>query len=178
MVIYKQHIESQFLEFKEIYDVYSNKVFNLALSYVQNFEDAEEITQDVFVAVHHSLGSFKQKSNIYTWVYRIAINKCLDFIKAKKRKKRVAFITSIFYEGRVDLKHEILEPNHPGVLLEDKDELNNVFKQINKLPQNQKTAIILQKIHNMRQQEVAEIMNISPKAVGQLIQRAKLNLQK
>jgi RNA polymerase sigma factor (sigma-70 family) len=66
-------------------------VFNLALQYVQNYEEAQEIAQDVFVSVNQSMPTFKGESSIKTWVYRITINKSLDHIKAKKRKKTFRF---------------------------------------------------------------------------------------
>lgn len=153
-------------------------VYNLALNYVQNIEDAQEITQDVFVNIYQSLNSFQEKSSMSTWIYRITINKSLDFIKAKKRKKRFAFLTSIFFDGTIELKYNPPEINHPGILLEDREELENLFKKINELPDNQKTALILHKIEQKSQIEVAEIMNLSPKAVESLIQRAKINLAK
>jgi RNA polymerase sigma factor (sigma-70 family) len=153
-------------------------VYNLALHYTQNVEDAEEITQDVFVAAHDGYGKFKHEAAITTWLYRITINKSLDFLKAKKRKKRFAIITSLFYDDSNNLKHDTADHRHPGVLLEDQENINRLFEQINKLPSNQKTAIILQKIEDKTQAEVAEIMNISIKAVSQLMQRAKVNLSK
>lgn len=153
-------------------------VYNLALHYLQHKEDAQEITQDVFVTVYQSLATFKEESAISTWIYRITINKCLDFIKAKRRKKRFAFITSLFFEGSSDLKHNPSEFNHPGIQLEDKEALENIFKQINQLPDAQKTALILHKIEQKTQIEVAVIMKLSPKAVESLIQRAKSNLSK
>jgi len=153
-------------------------VYNLALSYVQNMEDAEEITQDVFVSVHQSLDSFQEKSAITTWMYRITINKCLDFLKAGQRKKRFAFFISLFYSDGHTLKHHPIAYNHPGILLEDKEALEHLFKQINALPENQKTALILHKIEQKSQIEVAEIMNLSLKATESLIHRAKINLSK
>lgn len=153
-------------------------VFNLALQYVQNREDAEEITQDVFVAVHQSFSTFKQESSISTWIYRITINKSLDYIKAKKSKKRFAFFTSLFHENSSDLIHEIASFDHPGILLEDKEALKILFTQINELPNNQKTALILHKIEHKSQVEVAEIMGLSTKAIESLMHRAKMNLAK
>jgi len=153
-------------------------VYNLALNYVQNLEDAEEITQDVFVTVYQSFHSFQENSALQTWIYRITINNALDFLKAKKRKKRFAFFTSIFYEDSNDIKYNPPEFNHPGVLLEDKEALENLFKKINTLPDKQKTALILHKIEQKSQKEVAEIMTLSSKAVESLIQRAKINLSK
>ena len=154
-------------------------MYNLALHYVQNIEDAQDITQDVFVAVYQSLNSFRQASYVSTWIYRITINKSLDFIKSKKRKKRFAFVTSLFFNGSNDLKHDLIENiNHPGIILENKEAVNTIFHQINQLPANQKTALLLTKLEQKTQTEVAKIMNISTKAVESLLQRAKINLLK
>lgn len=166
------------MTFEEIYHAHKNLVFNLALQYVQNYEDAEEISQDVFVSIHQSIGSFNENSKLSTWIYRITINKSLDFVKAKQRKKRFGFLTSLFYDDSNDVKHDAPHFDHPGVQLEDKEGLANLFKHINQLPDNQKTALILSKIEQKSQAEIAELMNLSPKAVESLVQRAKTNLSK
>lgn len=153
-------------------------VYNLALQYVQNIEDAEEITQDVFISVHKNMGGFNNLSTVSTWIYRITINRSLDHLKAKNRKKRFAFITSIFSDNKEDLKYEPPVFDHPGVVLEQKEALRQLFAFINELPDNQKTALILMKLENKTQAETAEIMNISAKAVESLVQRAKTNLTK
>ena len=166
------------MNFNEIYDAYSKLVYNLALQYVQNTEDAREITQDTFVSVYQSIHSFQGKSQISTWIYRITINKCLDFIKSRQRKKRFAVLVSLFSSSSEDLSHDHHTFDHPGILLEQKEEVKNIFDQINLLPSNQKTALILSKIEQKTQKEIAEIMNISPKAVESLVQRAKTQLAK
>jgi RNA polymerase sigma-70 factor (ECF subfamily) len=150
----------------------------LALQYVQNQEDAQEITQDVFVAVHHAMSNFKGKSSVSTWIYRIAINKSLDFLKAKQRKKRFTFLSSLFYPDSNEIKYDTATFDHPGVLLEHKEAIIEIFKYINELPDAQKTALILAKIEHKPQAEVAEIMELSLKAVEGLLQRAKNNLSK
>ena len=63
------------MDFEKIYNEYKNLVYNLALQYVQNQTDAQEITQDTFLSIYKNLDSFQRKSSIKTWVYRIAINK-------------------------------------------------------------------------------------------------------
>ncbi len=153
-------------------------VYNLSLQYVQNVEDAQEITQDVFVSVHENIQSFRQDASVSTWMYQITINKSLDFIKSRQRKKRFAFITSLFYDNSSHIKHHAPEHNHPGVQMEDKEAVAILFKKINTLPDNQKTALILHKIEHKSQTEVAEIMNLTTKAVESLVQRAKTNLSK
>lgn len=165
-------------DFEEIYHAHHRAVFNLALQYVQHPDDAREITQDVFVSVHESLSDFRNESKISTWIYRITINKSLDFIKASKRKKRFAFFTSLFQEDGREVNHQNHNFNHPGVQLESKEKLQFLFQCINQLPENQKTVIILSKIEQKSQAEIAEIMNLHIKAVESLVHRAKQNLLK
>lgn len=165
------------MTFDEIYVKYSKLVFNLALQYVQQKEDAEEIAQDVFLSVYKSLKEFQYKSDIQTWIYRITINKSLDFIKTKKRNKVIKFIVAWFQDEQHEIHISSQDFDHPGILLEQKEALQKIFQDINTLPDNQKTAIILSKIEQKSQKEVAEIMNISSKAVESLLQRAKTNLR-
>jgi RNA polymerase sigma factor (sigma-70 family) len=82
------------LTFEQLYKLHTDLVYNLALQYVQNTADAEEIAQDVFMSVHKNMHKFKGKSSVKTWIYRITINKSLDFIKAKTRTKRSFFFNS------------------------------------------------------------------------------------
>ncbi|MCE3296947.1 MAG: hypothetical protein K0R65_2661 [Crocinitomicaceae bacterium] len=151
-------------------------VFNLVLQYVQNQEDAQEITQDIFLKVHQNLPGFNENSAVSTWIYRISINTSLDFIKSRQRKKRWAKLTSLFHADSSEIRHEAQHFDHPGVELEQKEATQRIFEAINALPDKQKTALILSKIEHKSQAETAQIMDLSPKAVESLIQRAKSNL--
>ncbi len=164
------------MTFEEIYNEHHKMVYNLALQYVQNIEDAEEITQDVFVKVFDNLNAFREQSSLKTWINRISINQSLDFLKAKNAQKR-NFISSIFSLNDADLKFEPTNFNHPGIELERKEGYQKIFEAINRLSDNQKTVIILLKIENRSQAETAEIMNLNIKAVESLFQRAKKNLE-
>lgn len=171
-----QFLHLQALTFAELYEKYNKQVFNLVLQYVQNQEDAAEITQDVFVKIHQSLEKFNHQANLSTWIYRISINASLDFIKSRKRKKRWAVLTFLFHADSNEIRHEAMHFDHPGVELEQKEATERIFEAINRLPDKQKTALILSKIEHKSQVEVAQIMDLSPKAVESLIQRAKNNL--
>ncbi len=163
------------MSFEEIYSAHHVMVYNLALQYVQNIEDAQEITQDVFVKVYENLNSFRKHSNLKTWIYRIAIHQSLDFIKSKKAKKR-SFLFSMFSIQDARFIIEPLNFNHPGVELENKENYQRIFNAINQLGDQQRTAIILLKIEGRSQAETAEIMSITTKALDSLYQRAKSNL--
>lgn len=163
------------MTFEQAYNEYKDLVYNLALQYLQNTADAEEIAQDVFLSVHQNLSSFEGKSSLKTWIYRITINKSLDFIKAKSRTKRSFFFNSRRLDDP-DTHITVSNFDHPGVLLEQKEAMKNIFDCINDLPERQKTALILMKIESKTQQETADIMESTVKSIESLYQRAKKNL--
>ena len=75
------------LKFESIYNEFKNLVFNVCLHYVLNNEDAQDVAQEVFVKLYHNLNQYNpQAASIKTWIYRIAINQSLDFLKAKRTK--------------------------------------------------------------------------------------------
>ena len=159
---------------KAFYDKYKSLVYNLALNYSANKEDAEEITQDVFITVFKKMSSFRNESKIETWIFRVTINKSLDYLKAKKRFKR-NFMNEAVSIDQMD-QSEYSNFNHPGVLLESKEKVQEIFRCINELSEDYKTVIILLKIENKTSNEVSEIMKISIKAVESLFNRAKKKL--
>ncbi|MEZ7901704.1 MAG: RNA polymerase sigma factor [Flavobacteriales bacterium] len=159
--------EKQFLE---IYNEFSQLVYNLSLSYLQNIEDSKEATQDVFVKIHTKLEGFNNKSSLKTWIYRITINHCLDVIKSKNRKYRLFFT-------RENEDYDSKDFNHPGAKLESKEEMEKIFREINKLPEKQKTALILKTIEGIPQKEIATVMKMNEKAVESLLTRARKKLK-
>lgn len=154
----------------------SSKVYHTCLGLLQNAEDAEDITQEVFVSVYQSINQFKEESKLSTWVYRIAVTKSLEFLRAKNRKKRFAFVQSLFSSDN-DLKTDIGHFYHPGVQLENKERAEILFAAIEKLSENQKTAFVLHKLENLSYSDIAEVMNSSVSSVESLLFRAKQNLQ-
>lgn len=158
---------------RQLYTLFETKVYNTALAYLQDVPDAEEATQDVFIEVYHSAAKFEGRSSVSTWIYRITINKCVDRIRHKNRKKRFAFVSS--------LSNTIAEPvnfDHPGVQADNREKARYLFAAINQLPENQQTAFILKQVEGLPQKDVATIMDLNEKAVESLIQRAKQNLRK
>lgn len=155
--------------FRQLYGLYAEKVYNTALSYAQNGQDAEEIAQDVFTSIFRYAGNFKGESAVNTWIYRITVNTSLNHLKKKKRFSFLKF-------GNTEPDPPDFE--HPGVLLENRENAKILFKVINTLPENQKTAFILSYVEDLPRQEVADIMELSLKAVESLLQRAKASLRK
>jgi RNA polymerase sigma factor (sigma-70 family) len=156
---------------------FQKRVFNIILNLVQSREDAEELCQDVFIEIIQSAARFREESSLSTWIYRIAYNRSLDFIKMKKRKKRFAFLSSLWNQEN-HLTTDVPDFVHPGVILERKEEAAFFFKALDQLPESQKTVFVFAKLEGLPQKEISEIMKISESAVESQLGRAKLGLRK
>jgi RNA polymerase sigma factor (sigma-70 family) len=162
--------------FKELFRQFSDKVYNTAFSILQHQQEAEDITQEVFVEVFKSIKQFREDSSLTTWMYKITVSKCYDQLKKQKSKKRFAFLTSLFNEDNA-IVHDKPHFEHPGILIEQKEHSKVLFYALEKLPQKQKTVFVLIKIEGLTYQEAAASMNISISATETLLFRANKNLK-
>jgi RNA polymerase sigma-70 factor (ECF subfamily) len=162
--------------FNSLIATFSQKVYNLSLGILQNEEDAEDVTQEIFTTVFLSINQFKGDSKLSTWIYRISVNKCQEFLRKKTRKKRFGFIIPIDKtESTIQISSNFM---HPGLELENQERGAILFAAINALPENQKTAFTLFNLESIPYEEIAQIMNTSLSAVESLIFRARQNLKK
>lgn len=163
--------------FEELVNELHPKVYNTCLGLLQNEQDAEDTTQEVFIRVFQSIHTFKGNSKLSTWIYRIAVTKSLELIRTKKSKKRFAFLQPFLKNEGGEFKTESAHFYHPGVQLEEKERAAILFKAIDQLPVNQKTAFLLHKMEDLPYSEIAQIMRVSVSAVESLMVRAKQNLK-
>ena len=162
--------------FRELVDKYSRKIYNTVLSILQNKEDAEDVTQEVFVEIFRSISRFKGESLLSTWIYRIGISKSLEFLRKKNRKKR--FILEKLDNEVAGYINEIPFFHHPGIQLENKERAAILFAAMKKLPEKQQSAFVLHKIEGLPYSEIAAILDTTLPAIESLMFRAKQNLQK
>lgn len=166
------------ISFQDCFDTHKDRVFNTALSMLQNWEEAEEVTQDVFLAVYDALASFRGQAALTTWLYRITVNKVLDRLKARKAQKRAGFTISLWKQkGAEETVFEIPDFLHPGVLLEQQESSKILFKAIAQLPENQQSAFVMAKVEQLSYAEIAAILNVTVPAVESLLVRAKQKLR-
>lgn len=172
-ISFMKMVTDRLQEINTLYELYGSMVYTLSLSYSTNNEDAEEITQDVFLKVYDKLGQFNNQSSLKTWIYRITINCCLDFLKSKNSKKK-----SIYKASKEISEKDAKYFDHPGVILENKELADILLKCLNELPENQKMAFLLSKEEGLGNKEIGVIMNKSVSGIESLVFRAKQNLQK
>ena len=159
------------LAFNELVILYKHSVINTCYRFLLNNEDAEDISQDVFVEIYLSIQNFRGDAKLSTWIYRITITKCLDEIKKRNRKKRISSLGKLLHLD--DVANWITGGKLPDADLETSDTISIINKTLNLLPDNQRIAFTLSKIDGFTNQEIAEIMKTTTIAVESLIYRAK-----
>jgi RNA polymerase sigma-70 factor, ECF subfamily len=165
--------------FHEMVRSFQKNVYHTCLGFVHNEKDAEDISQEVFIEVHRSIGKFRGDSKLSTWIYRIAVNKSLNYLRKHKHNRVMYSIDQMFKGPQDDAAQEgFAEPGKNDQDLEKKELSKVLQKAIHSLPKNQQIAFNFSKFDDMPYLEIAEVMDISLSAVESLIHRAKLNLQK
>lgn len=180
-------MEKQFIEqlkkgnepaFKKFVESWQTRVFNTCYGFLHNRQDADDVAQEVFIEVFQSIASFNFKSSLNTWVYRIAVNKSLDFIRKSKRKKRWSELTRISINEKETDDNWFVDNQSPEAQLEQKERIASLNKAVEKLPANQKAAFTLHKYEELSYKEISEILETSLSSVESLMHRAKKNLRK
>ena len=165
--------------FEWLVERYQAKVLRTCTGFVHSKSDADDIAQEVFIEVFRSVGGFRGQSDISTWIYRIAVNKSLNFLRSKARRKVLPFLFD--REGETQRGH--LEPvsdssMSPEHEVERDDQRRALDKALASLPEKQRIAFVLHKYDDLSYKEVAGIMEATESSVESLIFRARQSLQK
>ena len=142
------------MDFDNIYEEYFDRVYYKVLSVVKNDDDAEDICQETFISVYKNLSKFREESNIYTWIYRIAINKTYDFFKKRKFEFEINDdVLSLPEDVNFDTK----------VILEEKLKL---------ISEKEKEIVVLKDIYGYKLKEIAEMKNMNLSTVKSVYYKA------
>ncbi|MGE0440500.1 MAG: RNA polymerase sigma factor [Gemmatimonadales bacterium] len=163
--------------FRELYRRYHLRIHGIALHLLRDQAEAEEVTQDVFIELHRSAARFRGESRLGTWLHRVTVRKTIDQLRRARRKKRFAPLTRLF--GLDDPRDPVIPgPVHPGIQAERREEAALLAREVDALPESQRTALLLSYVDGLPRQEAADAMGIGLKALESLLQRAKANLRK
>ncbi|WP_253701625.1 sigma-70 family RNA polymerase sigma factor [Bacillus sp. FJAT-27445] len=166
MELYSEHKPDLKQSLNEIMDRYGTELSILAFSYVKDIEEAKDIVQNVFVKCYTHLHSFQGNSSLKTWLYRITINECKDYLKSSYFKK-------IILGGHVKENSTHITPE--TVLLK-KAENEQVIAAIMGLGKKYREVTILRYIHHLEVKEIADVLGLSAETVKTRIRRAKMKL--
>ena len=162
--------------FQFFVEKYHQMVLNICNNILNNFDDAMDISQEVFIKIYESIESFTGESKIITWLYRISVNKSLNHLRSKKRQKWFSGMDIIFNSDNDKNIPEDVSPK-PGEDIEIEENKKALHLALNKLPKKQNIALTLNNFEGLPYKEIAEIMEISVTEVGVLINRGKKKLK-
>ncbi len=152
--------------FEELIRLYQGKIFNFLSKMTASREDAEEITQEVFIKVYKNLYKYNNKWSFSTWIYRIAINTLRSEYRKVKNAKAIDYYATI-----PELPANFSD--YPEIAYEMKEQRVEIIKLIDQLKEDQKTALLLRCMQDFSFKEIGDILGITPDAAKMKIQRAK-----
>jgi len=165
--------------FRILVEKYQSMVFRTCMGFVHNKDDADDLTQDIFIQAYQSLQGFRSEAAFSTWIYRIAVNASLNKVRKNNSKRLLYRLDALF--GTTRDKENLLpvyDTENPENILIRRENEKWLQKALDSLPENQRIAMILSKYDDLSQKEIAEIMKTTEGAVEALIHRAKTNLKK
>lgn len=159
--------------FKQLVETYQQMVSGTCYAFIHNKEEAKDITQDVFVQVYESIGSFRGECKLSTWIYRIAVNRSINYRRSLRGR-----IQRINIEQWNRQKEICTDELLPQEAMEKQERINLLHRAIDHLPLNQRTVLILNKYEDLSYKEITEITGFSLSSVESLLFRARQNLEK
>lgn len=152
--------------FENLVKRYYMVVYGLAFKYCRIKEDAEDITQEVFIILARKLNNFKHRSSFKTWLFRITINATTDFLRKRSRNRS--------YETPITNGETI---GNPAPSPEEAMEFRLIYEEIDKLPEKQKAALILVLSEGLSHKEASKVLNCSETTISWRIHRARKSLE-
>ncbi|MGB3478139.1 MAG: RNA polymerase sigma factor [bacterium] len=166
----KQAAEGNENAFQELIIRYQQAVFSTIHRYIGNYDNVEDLAQEIFIKVWRNAGKFRGKSKFSTWLYRIVVNHCLNY--NSKHKVNPISLDELVKQGHTPKSLSV------QVDWEKKQKIEQVQKAIKELPDRQRIALVLAHYEQKSHKEIAQIMQISLSSVHSLIFRARCTLKK
>jgi len=161
--------------FARLLERYERPVYHHVLRMVGNIEDAEDLTQEIFLKAWMGLPSFQGDSSFSTWLYRLTNNACIDFLRREKKRRGDA---SLDDEAR-DLGAQLPDPSpSPQRQLEADEVSQGIWAGLQQLTPDHREVLVLREIDGLSYEEIGQILGLNPGTVKSRIARARLALAK
>jgi len=163
--------------YDRLVEIYQTRVYGLIYNMTGNREDAEDLTQDVFIRAYKALPNFSGRSSFYTWIYRIAVNRTINFLKQRNRVKRLSLDDVDLGLERDPAYVEISGRNSPARDLSITELQERLNKALQTLSEKHRTVVVLHDIQGVPHEEIARMLHCSPGTVRSRLFYARQLLQ-
>jgi RNA polymerase sigma-70 factor (ECF subfamily) len=161
----------------ELVSRYQDKVFTVIYGQIGAREDALDLTQDVFIKAHGAIGRFREDAVFYTWLYRIAVNACIDYLR---RRKRTQEPFSLDGEVLAECGYEPVDESpftDPERVLENNELRARLRSAIDSLSAPLRAAVLMHDVEGLSQKEIADLLRCPLGTVKSRIQRGRMELR-
>ena len=156
---------------------YKRMVHRLAMQITKNHEDANDVMQETFIKVYQSIHTFRQEAAFETWVYRIAVNEALNFVKRRERRRESSLETTDESEFNTEILRKAEINNDPEIQAEKAELRHWVTKAVNSLSLKHRIVVILHELEGLTHAEIASILNCSEGTVRSRLHYARKQLR-
>jgi RNA polymerase sigma-70 factor (family 1) len=156
--------------FRHIIESYQEGIIRVCRGFVGNTADAEDIAQEVFIQLYKSASGIRGDAKLSTWLYRVAVNKSLNHLRSSKPR-------NIFDQAKMNSRYNVRSDVGTDDSINESYHREAIRQALEKLPDNQRTAFILQKYQDLSYEEISSVMKLSLSSIQSLIFRARKNLQ-
>jgi RNA polymerase sigma factor (sigma-70 family) len=154
--------------YTHIINKYKNPLYATILRMTKNPQDAQDFVQEAFIKVYHQLGKYDGKGSFSSWIYRVAVNHCLDEFRKKS-----------YHIQKVELSEDKFEnPSHPEVIFLKKERSRQLERVVATLPEDERMIILLRYVNELSYDEISELLDIPVTTVRNKLHRAKMKMRK
>jgi len=161
------------LSFENIFNTYEKPLYNFVLRMIKDIQTAEDLTQDIFLKIYHNLKNYRGDASISTWVYKIATNAYLDYVRSSGYKKNsLSDYIDEAENGKWDhrMYEKVLSIDERVI----KSEMNTCIQRfLNDLPEDYRAVIVLHDLQDLKNREIADILNCTLETVKIRLHRAR-----
>ncbi|HWP82620.1 MAG TPA: sigma-70 family RNA polymerase sigma factor [Bacteroidota bacterium] len=161
--------------FEELVRRYQRAIANVIYLTLGDRQEVEDLTQEVFIRAYKSLSRFDESSTLYSWLYRIAVNLCIDEIRRRKIRRTLSLQT--LPEGAMEQEQASTQTSSPADDLLREERRAVILKTLERLSPTYRVALILREYEDMSYQQIAQTLHISVQAVKSRIFRARQELK-
>jgi len=161
--------------FRELVDRYQSKVLSIIYGILKNRNDAEDIAQQVFAKIYLSIGSFDFRSSLLTWIYKITVNECYDYLR-KKRVRKLVYESDFTEEDAVRMMNSeqpLEQVRAVDTLLAERD---LVMKLLEKITEEERTLLLLKEVEGHSVEELAQMTGLNQNTIKVKLFRARQKL--
>ena len=150
-----------------IINKYKNQLYGTILRMTKNPQDAQDLVQEAFIKVYNQLGKFDGNGSFSSWMYRVAMNHCMDEFRKKRYQMKQVKVN----------EEKVINPNHPDIIFLKKKKSRQLERLIATLPEDERMIILLRYVNELSYDEISELVEIPLSQVRNKLHRAKKKMR-